>query len=190
VSGTDRVVTEAAPRWQNLPELNRRWVLLNAVVATAAINAVVNAALAWLTAVGKGPVPLWAAPLSGPSTGLDTVTTLFFLPLITCVLCSAAVRRDMRLGNLPPLDRTYLPGFLARTPEGLLQRGLVFGGCMTAALGPVAVLCLVAADFGDISVGTFVVYKAVLGVGLGLLVTPLIALRAMVDAPSSSAAAL
>jgi len=58
VSGTDRVVTEAAPRWQNLPELNRRWVLLNAVVATAAINAVVNAALAWLTAVGKGPVPL------------------------------------------------------------------------------------------------------------------------------------
>ena len=42
---------------------------------------------------------------------------------------------------------------------------------------------LSAIDYGDISVGHFVLYKAIFGVVLGAIVTPLIAIVAMSDPP-------
>ena len=48
-------------------------------------------------------------------------------------------------------------------------------------LAPPAVIVLVALDYGDISVGEFVLFKAIFGVVLGALVTPPIALAAMTD---------
>jgi len=52
---------------------------------------------------------------------------------------------------------------------------------VTVVLAPPAGIVLVASDFGDISSGDFVLYKAILGVALGAVVTPLIALWAMSD---------
>jgi hypothetical protein len=66
-----------------------------------------------------------------------------------------------------------------------MARGIVFGILCTAALAPLAVLVLVALDLGDLTVGQFVLYKAALGVGLGVLVTPAIALCAMASSPHS-----
>jgi hypothetical protein len=47
-----------------------------------------------------------------------------------------------------------------------------------------AVLALVALDFGDLSVGEFVLYKAIFGMALGALVTPPIGLLALADSPA------
>ncbi len=55
------------------------------------------------------------------------------------------------------------------------------GALVTVLLAPPAVIVLVATDFGGISTGDFVLYKAILGVALGAVVTPLIALWAMSD---------
>jgi hypothetical protein len=55
------------------------------------------------------------------------------------------------------------------------------GALVTLLLAPPAVIVLVVTDFGGISTGQFVLYKVILGVALGALVTPLIALWAMSD---------
>jgi hypothetical protein len=48
-------------------------------------------------------------------------------------------------------------------------------------LAPAAVAILIATDSGGLSVADFVLYKAILGVALGALVTPAIALLALAD---------
>jgi hypothetical protein len=58
-------------------------------------------------------------------------------------------------------------------------------GCL-GALGPPAVAILIATNFGDIATGTFVLYKAILGITLGAIVTPMIALHAMADTRPST----
>jgi aminoglycoside phosphotransferase (APT) family kinase protein len=153
----------------------RRWVWQNAVALTAVLNALINAGIAWASAGDHDTIPLWAT--SGPSTITDTVGTLFLLPLITCLLVTTAVRRDTRAGTLTP--RRELVHAL---PSNRLARGAVLGAATVCIAAPPAVAALAALDFGDISATTFVVYKAALGVALGALVTPFIAIAAMSDA--------
>jgi hypothetical protein len=168
---------------RQLPATQRRWILLNAIAITAVLNLVINAAIAWLSAAGTTRVPLWATPIvGGPSTITDTVGTLFVLPLITNLLVTTAVRRDLRHGRLthlnhPESDRPILRAL----PRSGTRRGVGLGVCCVAGLGPAAVAILIATDPVGLSVTGFVLYKAILGVTLGTFVTPMIALRAMAD---------
>jgi hypothetical protein len=171
------------PPLRDLPASHRRWILLNAIAITAGVNLVINAGIAWLSAAGRTRVPLWATPIiGGPSTITDTVGTLFLLPLITNLLVTTGVRRDLRRGKLTPLlhAESVYP-ILRILPQGRTRRGFGLGASCVAALAPAAVTILIATDFGDLTVANFVLYKAILGVALGALVTPLIALRAMTD---------
>lgn len=161
---------------------HRRWILVNAIVVTAGINVVVNAAIAGVSIIGADAVPVWAVPLlGGPSILTDTVATLFTLPLITCLLSTTAVWQELRTGRLTPLRRLGSVGPLGRLPTGRLRRGLVFGAFCTVLLAPPATLVI--ANIGALGVGDFVVFKVAFAVGLGALITPVIALRAMADAP-------
>jgi hypothetical protein len=45
-----------------------------------------------------------------------------------------------------------------------------------AALGPPAVALIVVLGVGDLSIGEFVTYKAIFGVALGVLITPIVGL--------------
>ena len=168
--------------WREATEEHRRWLLINAIVIAAVVNAALNALIAWGTAAGEDEIPLWAAPLAeGPSTITDTVGTFFILPLITTLVITSVVWHELRERRLAPLTRRTA-GVLARLPGKRLRRGAYFGAICTVVLGPPAVLVLLLLDFGDISVGDFVLYKAIFGVVLGALVTPPIALAAMTDA--------
>jgi hypothetical protein len=178
------------PLPRDLPASHRRWILLNAIAITAVVNVVINSAIAWLSAAGTTRVPLWATPIiGGPSTITDTVGTLFLLPLITNLLVTTAVRRDQRDGRLTPLDNAQSAWSVFRAlPRGRVRRGAALGACCVAALAPAAVAILIATDSGGLSVADFVLYKAILGVALGALVTPVIALRAMADDPGRGTA--
>jgi aminoglycoside phosphotransferase (APT) family kinase protein len=163
---------------------HRRWILVNAVIVTAGINVVVNGGIAGVSIIGADAVPVWAIPLlGGPSILTDTVATLFTLPLITCLLSTTAVWQELRTGRLTPLRRLGSVGPLGRLPAGRLRRGFVFGACSTVLLAPPVTVAIVSLDFGALGVGDFVVYKVAFAVGLGVLITPVIALRAMADAP-------
>jgi len=158
--------------WRELSPAQRRWVYVNALVVTAVINLLVNAGL-------------WSVPLvEKPSTVTDTIGTFFLLPLITCLLITTAVRYEIGAGRLMPLGASASARTFAQSlPATRLRRGVVLGALCTLALGPIAVLVLAAIDFSGLTTGQFVLYKAVLGVALGAVVTPAIAVLAMADGP-------
>lgn len=168
--------------WQALVPDQRRWVLVNGLLVTAVINVVLNGLIARVSVGGATTVHLWAVPLvDKPSTVIDTVGTFFFLPFATCLSCGRAIGIERRRGRVTAIGLESLGPWPGRLPESRLRRSLVLGGLCTAVLSPVAVVVLLASDVGDMSRTSFVVYKAVLGVALGAIVTPLIALRAMAD---------
>jgi hypothetical protein len=173
--------------WREATATHRRWVFLNAIVIAAFVNAGLSALIAWGSAASEDEIPLWAAPLvGGPSTVVDTVGTLFILPFLTTLIITTVIWHELREGRLAPLTRPP-SGPLASAPPTRLRRGVYFGALCFALLAVPAVIVLVILDFGDISVGDFVLYKAIFGVVLGAIVTPPIALTAMTDRPEEVA---
>jgi hypothetical protein len=168
-----------------LPAAHRHWILTRAIALTAVINLALNGGIAWLSAIGTTRVPLWATPiLAGPSTITDTIGTLFLLPLITNLLITTAVRRELRSERLTPLQHPASTAPILRLlPRNRPARGLALAAGCLGVLGPPLVAILIATDFGDIPTSAFVVYTAILGVALGVVVTPMIALRAMAPPP-------
>jgi hypothetical protein len=180
---TDEMRFPTILRWPGVPPAHRRWIVYNALGATAVINSVVNAGIAWASIGAQRTVPVWSLPLvGGASIVTDTVGTLFVLPLITTILCTMAVWREVGAQRLPKLDPVALGG-LNRLPKGRLRRGLVLGGLSLAILAPVVVTIAIVADAGALSRAEFILYKTLFAVLLGAVVTPLIALRAMADVP-------
>jgi hypothetical protein len=165
----------------DLPAIHRRWILLNAIAITAVLNLVINAGIAWISAAGTTHVPLWATPvIGGPSTITDTLGTLLLLPMITNMLVTTAIRRDLRAGSLTRLCLAHSRyAFLRVLPQSRMLRGVRLGASCAAVLGVPAVAILIGTDFGGLSVFDFVLYQAILSLALGSLVTPAIALRAM-----------
>ena len=172
--------------WNELSAEHRHYIFWQAIVGAAVVNLILNAGIAWLSVRNEDAVPRWAVPLiDRPSTITDTIGTFFILPLVTCLIFTALAHREMRAGKVQPLGWTRVSHpFLRRLPEGKLRRGLAAGAITTLILGPVAVLAIVALDVGDVTIGGFVAYKAVFGVALGLLVTPILALWALAEAPT------
>jgi hypothetical protein len=174
----------AAALWRTLPAPHRRWIVLNALLITAAINLIVNGVIAWLSVRWQADVPFWARPLSETSLLGDTLGTLFVLPLVTGALCTMAVWRELKTGELapvrpiPPHDR-----WLARLPRPGLRRMLTFGVLAFLLLAPIVTLTLVAIDVGTLTRGEFVAFKTAFAIALGALVTPVIAICAMADQP-------
>jgi hypothetical protein len=168
--------------WERLPQPNQRWLVVNALFATAAINVVVNAAIAWLGVIGQDTVSMWGVPLAETSLFWNVAGTLFLLPLLTCILTTTAIRRDVRRGALVPLD--WLRSAhrrLAVLPLPRWRRGAVLGALSTVVLAPPIVLALVVLSFPDLDQGQFVACQTAFAVILGIFVTPPIALIAMGD---------
>lgn len=146
------------------------------------INALLNAAIAWLSVRGQEAVPLWGLPIVETSTFWNVVGTLFLLPLITCLLTTAAVRRDVRLGSLDSLSRLRSEHrWLTALPSSNPRRGVAFGALTVAVLGPPLILALLITGFPELTRGQFISCQTVFAVCLGALVTPAIALYAMAD---------
>jgi hypothetical protein len=180
-----------AARWRrigiDIPLPNRRWLIVNALGVTAAINVVVNLGVAWLGTRGAHSVALWATPLARPSTIADTVGTTFVLPFMTTILCTHAVQREIRTGGIPPLPHeSNVRRFIGRLPRRVLPRALRIGWWSALTIGSAALVMLVVTQFGSLSVPSFLLFKVVFAVGLGLVVTPVIALAAMCHADGSA----
>lgn len=164
--------------WSELPAANRRWLIVNAVVITMAINLVLNAVIAIIAVGDRDSVPMWGAPLVEPSVFWDLVGTLFLLPLFTSALVTAAVRRDIRLGAMSRL--APLPGVhhLLASPSRW-RRGAAFGGLAVIALAPGLLAILFGLGWPDLSKSQFIAWHTGFSIVLGIVVTPPLALFAM-----------
>ncbi|HEX6687844.1 MAG TPA: hypothetical protein VF085_04175 [Solirubrobacterales bacterium] len=177
--------------WGQLSESHRRWIVLRALLAAAAINVVINAAMAWLSVHGQDGVPLWGAPMAETTIIWNVVSTLFLLPLITCVLVTRVVRQEVRQGSLTSLSRLRSAhGWLAALPSTPWRRGVAFGAIAVVVLAPPLTLALAASGFPELTGGQFIACQAAFTAVLGAIVTPVIALYAMVDPPTGPVADL
>jgi hypothetical protein len=169
--------------WRELPAHNRRWFVVNGIFVTAAINVVVNVAIDLLSLGHRDSVPMWGAPLVGPSVLWTVIGTLFLLPLFTCVLATGAVRRDLRRGSLERIQPDATHRWIAELPAGRWRRGAEIGALAVVVLAPPTLLLLAILGFPDLSRTQYVVWQTAYAVLLGMIVTPLIALAAMADPP-------
>jgi hypothetical protein len=169
-----------------LPPANRRWLILNGIFVTAAINVVVNVAIDLLSLGDRDSVPMWGAPLVGPSVVWTAIGTLFLLPLVTCVLATGAVRRDLRRGSLERLEPDATHRWISELPASRWRRGAEIGGLALLVLAPPTLLLLAILGFPDLDRGQYVLWQTVYAVLLGAAVTPLIAVAAMADPPETA----
>jgi hypothetical protein len=162
--------------------VHRRWVVVNALLATALINLVVNGVFAWLFTRGQSDVPFWARPLSETSTLGDTLGTIFVLPLVTGLLATTAVWIELRNGALTRVDPLEpYRGWLRRLPPPRLRRAVAYGAIAFVLLAAPVAAVLALVDFGTLTCGQFIAFKVAFAIVLGALVTPLIAIVAMTD---------
>jgi hypothetical protein len=174
-------VTAGGRYWQQLPREHRRWLILNAVIITAVVNAGINFVLTWLGVVRQHTVPLWSWPLLRTSTVVNTVGTLFILPFVTSFLWTEVIWRELRSGRLSPLPPSTI-GFLRWLSGGRVRRSAVIGLACLALLAPAACALLVGINFAHVKRSEFILFQVVFTVVFGALVTPIVALRAMTDA--------
>ena len=159
----------------------RRWLIVNAGIVTVVFNVVLNWLPASFAARDLDHVDLWTVPFVGTGVYTDTIGTLFVLPFITTLAVTSAVWRDRRAGRLAPGTLPVSLFALAIVPSVLPARAAWIGANTVAALAvPAAILLAILASDG-LGHDAFIAYKTILGVVLGAVVTPLIAMAAMAD---------
>lgn len=167
--------------WKQLPMANRRWLILNGLLAAAAINVVIGVVISWASLMGHSTVPPWGVPWEA-STFWNILGTLFLLPMLTCVFVTPAIRRDVRSGSLASLSKLHAEhDWLAALPASGWWRGVVFGLVAVVIVAPPVALLLMATGSPWLGSWEFLVSQTVLAVALGALFTPVIALYAMAD---------
>jgi hypothetical protein len=174
---------EGATAGRELTPAHRRFLIRDALLIAAVVNGVLNALIAWLFTFSEDEIPLAKAPLvGGPSVLVDSVATCFVLPFLTTLVITTVIWGEMRKGHLTKLPRA--PGsFADRLPKTRLRRATRIGLICLVIFGPLVAAGDLLFDYGDISVGEFVLYKAIFGIVLGAAVTPWIALFAFGDDP-------
>ena len=168
---------------------HRRFLLRDAVLIAAVVNGALNALIAWLFTVNEDEIPLTEVPLvGGPSVLVDSVATCFVLPFLTTLLITTVIWGEMRKGHLTKVPHAS-GSFADRLPKTRLRRATRIGLICLAVFGPISAAGVLLFDYGDISVGEFVLYKAIFGIVLGAAVTPWIAIAAFGDDPPPEEAA-
>jgi len=176
-------VEGAATDAGRLTPAHRRFLWRDAVLIAAIANGALNALFAWMFTLGEDEVPQAKAPLvGGPSVLVDTVATCFILPFLTTLVITTVIWGEMRKGHLTRIPRAQST-LMDRLRHRRLRRATIIGLLCLFVFGPISAIGVLLFDYGDISVGEFVLYKTIFGIVLGAIVTPLIAMLAFGDEP-------
>jgi hypothetical protein len=110
----------------------------------------------------------------------DLVATAFLLPLLVCLIVTPLVRAEARRGKIAPAEPSQV--LLSRVlPNGLVFRGIILGALALVTIAPLTILALHALGVREMSFWQFVSFKAAFGGALATLITPVVALRALMD---------
>ena len=151
----------------DLSDRHRHFLQIEQFVHAFLINVVMNGLIAWVILRGHDAIPLWGEAAMAP----DLLATGVLLPLVMTLIVSRVIRRQVESGKLPALTPEQIaPRGLHHQP--IFVRGLVLAlfGTLFGSLPLVALLDL--ADAQPVSVGAFLVFKALWGGALAALVSP------------------
>jgi hypothetical protein len=166
-----------------LTPAHKRFLWRDAVLIAAIANGALNAFFAWFFTLSEDEVPQAKAPLvGGPSVLVDTVATCFILPFLTTLIITTVIWGEMRKGHLTRIPRARST-LLEQLQGTRLRRATLIGLMCLFIFGPVCAVGVVLFDYGDISIGEFVLFKTIFGIVLGAIVTPFIAMLGFGDEP-------
>ena len=97
---------------------------------------------------------------------VDTVATCFVLPFLTTLVITTVIWGEMRNGHLTEIPRAA-GSFADRLPKTRLRRATMVGLICLVLFGPLSAAGVLLFDYGDISIGEFVLFKAIFGIVLG-----------------------
>lgn len=165
-----------------MTQAHRKYLTSQAIVG-AAVNLVLNGAIGWAAFRSLDRIPFSGSP----SIAGDLAATAFLLPLLVCLIVTPLVRADTRKGKVAPAERQ---GLLSRSlPRSLVLRGMVLGLLAAVTMAPLTIGALQALGVREMGFWQFVSFKAVFGAALATIITPVVALRALMDpgaAPSET----
>ena len=164
-----------------MPRAVRHYLLVEQGVGAAVFNFVLNAAIAGAMFRSVDVVPLWGQQ----SIMGDTIGTCFLLPFLTCLIATRLARGHVRAGKVAPLGWTRASHpLLGWLPQSTARRGVALGLACIALLAPLAFIALRVLDVAGLSFWRFVVFKGGFAAVAAALVTPLVALWAIAEAPT------
>lgn len=148
----------------------------NETMVSVAINALIPTAIIWL--VGLAP----PERLDGETGLLQAMTKASGLAttLMTLVV-TLLIRARVRSGAAPALPRASLPTIIRWLPGSVLLRAPVMGLIAVALLVPTGAAFAAAFSLLPLTIGGFVVFNLIYGTIVGLVMTPGVVLRALVD---------
>jgi hypothetical protein len=155
----------------------RRYILITQGCTSAAFNLALNGAIGWLVFRSVPVVPLWG--LAGIAA--DLAGMAWALPFGTCFAATLQVHRDLQRHRIEGISLARIrPAVLRRLPRTIIFRSVVFGlaGLLTV---PPLVALLDALSIAEMQLGVFVAWKALLAMGLALVFTPPVVIRALGD---------
>ena len=162
----------------SLTDGQRTFLALEQVVVPALFNFAFNAALGWVEFRNHTPLPLWG----DPSMGLDLLGMLFFLPAFSCLIGTPLIRRAARQGKVDWLPYAFSEHvLLRRLPRSTWRRAGVLGALCTGVLGPLSIGAMIAYDATSWALWDAVLFKGIYAGVLAALVTPWLALYALLD---------
>ena len=153
----------------------QRFLLVEQSLVPFGINFVLNGAIAWALFRAAESVPF-----AGQSSIVgDTLITSFLLPLLTCLIVTALLQKQIATGKLARFAEAPrgLAGFLAA--RGKLARGALLGVAAVVLVALPTLLALSAAGVEALARDSFLWFKAVYAGGLAALVQPAIAWLAL-----------
>jgi hypothetical protein len=159
----------------------RSFFMQEQIIGPAVINFVLNGLIAWLVFRTRALVPLWG----DTSIAADVTSTLFILPLVTCLITTPLVHRAVAKGKVAPVSWALRDHpVLRRLPSGLFARAALLGLVTAVVLAPVVLGLLIATNVEALPVVTFAFTKGVFCAAVAVVVTPLAALYALAQASS------
>jgi hypothetical protein len=167
--------------WPRLQAAHEEWVLLYAVLLAAVTNAAINTGLGFLDIRHHSHIPRFGVSITNASVITQAVGTLFFLPFITCLITTYAIRQELQRGNIQRLDPPTGLWWKVLFPERMTLRGARLGLAALVALGPIVVVVLAVTLPHGLSRYGFVVFNSAFSVIFGAIATPIIAIAAMCD---------
>ena len=157
-----------------MPQDHRTYLISQALVG-AAVNLILNGAIGWVVFRSHDRIPVSGSP----SVSGDLVGTAFLLPLLVCLIATPLVRAEVRGGAVEPAEPS---GVISRfLPRRLLLRGLALGLLAAVTIAPLVIWGLQALGIRAMGFWHFVGFKAAFGAALAALITPVVALRALMD---------
>jgi membrane glycosyltransferase len=160
-----------------------RRVVVGATVGAAVLNLVINTAVGLITARGLSRIPLWGISVVHPSVITDSLGALISLPLFTCLICTAALRREQRAGQRPALAVSAIGRLSPLSRLSLGRRAWRLAAITFVVVGPPIVTILLVVARSGMTQMSFVIYHVALTVVLGAIVTPIVAVIALTDQP-------